>query len=231
MAPRYVAHSITLKSFSCPHCGGLADQTWFKVWCDRITNRVAPFITTHEFVQSVKSNEVPVDEKVTPIIMRQLEREANSDIFIYAYEDGGAYCKLSIRNVHVSRCHSCNEISMWKHDTVLFPDNRYEIEPNEDMDADIRSDFDEGRTILDLSPRGAAALLRLCVQKLCKQLGKSGKDLNNDIASLVKRNCSGRRLRFQAAQGRGRHSRVRRMASMARIDLRRAVSTTDRISA
>src|SRR5271165_3695596 len=45
------------------------------------------------------------------------------------------------------------------------------------------------------------------------------------------RNCSGRRLRFQAAQGRGRPSRVRRMASMARIDLRRAVSTTDRISA
>src|SRR5271165_6445148 len=44
-------------------------------------------------------------------------------------------------------------------------------------------------------------------------------------------NCSGRRLRFQAAQGRGRPSRVRRMASMARIDLRRAVSTTDRISA
>src|SRR5271166_619026 len=44
-------------------------------------------------------------------------------------------------------------------------------------------------------------------------------------------NCSGRRLRFQAAQGRGRRSRVRRMASMARIDLRRAVSTTDRISA
>ena len=50
-------------------------------------------------------------------------------------------------------------------------------------------------------------------------------------ANTVEGNCSGRRLRFQAAQGRGRPSRVRRMASMARIDLRRAVSTTDRISA
>ena len=47
----------------------------------------------------------------------------------------------------------------------------------------------------------------------------------------VEGNCSGPRLRFQAAQGRGRPPRVRRMASMARIDLRRAVSTTDRISA
>ena len=48
---------------------------------------------------------------------------------------------------------------------------------------------------------------------------------------IIGGNCSGPRLRFQAAQGRGRPSRVRRMASMARIDLRRAVSTTDRISA
>jgi Domain of unknown function (DUF4145) len=57
---------------------------------------------------------------------------------------------------------------------------------NADMDDDIRADFEEARTILDLSPRGAAALLRLCIQKLCNQLGKNGKDLNAEIASLVK---------------------------------------------
>ena len=62
---------------------------------------------------------------------------------------------------------------------------------------------------------------------------KPGSDVNRIILDVLPRlsNCSGRRLRFQAAQGRGRPSRVRRIASMARIDLRRAVSTTDRISA
>jgi hypothetical protein len=54
------------------------------------------------------------------------------------------------------------------------------------LSADIRTDYEEARSILARSPRGAAALLRLAIQKLCKELGKSGKDLNQDIAALVR---------------------------------------------
>ena len=50
---------------------------------------------------------------------------------------------------------------------------------------DVRRDYEEAGTILDASPRGAAALLRLAVEKLCKGLGEPGRDLNADIASLV----------------------------------------------
>ncbi|WP_081454264.1 DUF4145 domain-containing protein [Vibrio furnissii] len=58
--------------------------------------------------------------------------------------------------------------------------------PSEDLPESCRKDYQEAREIADKSPRGAAALLRLCIQKLCKELGGKGKNINDDIAVLVK---------------------------------------------
>jgi len=69
----------------------------------------------------------------------------------------------------------------------MFPANKATIEPNSDLPDDIIHDFEESREIVDASPRGAAALMRLCIQKLCKHLGEKGKCIDEDIASLVKK--------------------------------------------
>ena len=48
----------------------------------------------------------------------------------------------------------------------------------------------EASTIVVGSPKGATALLRLALQLLLKQLGKSGKNINNDIKELVSEGLS-----------------------------------------
>ncbi len=55
-----------------------------------------------------------------------------------------------------------------------------------DLPESCVKDYEEARDIAHASPRGAAALLRLCIEKLCKEIGGEGQTLNENIASLVK---------------------------------------------
>ena len=71
-------------------------------------------------------------------------------------------------------------------DKMIYPEESGIQMPNLDLRDDIKDDYNEARSIVNKSPRGAAALLRLCVQKLCEQLGQPGKKINDDIKKLVK---------------------------------------------
>ncbi|MGR3822084.1 MAG: DUF4145 domain-containing protein [Salipiger marinus] len=54
------------------------------------------------------------------------------------------------------------------------------------MPEGIRIVYQEASSILEQSPRGAAALIRLAIQKLCKELGQTGENIYQDIGGLVK---------------------------------------------
>lgn len=85
----------------------------------------------------------------------------------------------------ISVCEKCTAPTIWWGSRIVFPMAGTAAPPNADIPEDIAVDYEEARIIAGRSPRGAAALLRLCVQKLCAHLGQPGKNINLDIGALV----------------------------------------------
>lgn len=85
------------------------------------------------------------------------------------------------------RCATCGRCSIWQSRTheMLLPDVVYATEPHEDLPEDCQSEYEEARQICTASPRGAAAILRLCLQKLLVHLGGKGEHIDTDIKVLV----------------------------------------------
>ena len=88
-------------------------------------------------------------------------------------------------DLYWATCLNCKERTIWYKQRLVAPLTSSAPPPNPDMPDDIRTDFEEARAIVERSPRSAAGLLRLCIQKLCIELGEPGSNLNTDIGSLV----------------------------------------------
>ena len=86
--------------------------------------------------------------------------------------------------IHVSACCHCNEPCLWINKKLAIPNVAGVQQANDDLDGDIKELYNEAGSILHNSPRAAAALLRLALQKLCMQLGANGKNVHNDIIFL-----------------------------------------------
>ncbi len=118
---------------------------------------------------------------------KQLKWCDDMDFGLIFLEKVSGYIDYIAYNIHLSKCYHCKKIAVWIHGNLIFPNEKIGVIPNPDLPAEIIRDFEEARSILGESPRGAAALLRLCVQKLCVHLGEKGKNIDDDIVSLVKK--------------------------------------------
>lgn len=83
-------------------------------------------------------------------------------------------------------CESCDREVVFMGGRVIAPLKTDAPPPAPDMPVEVSNDFEEARQIFHLSPRGAAALLRLAIQKLCGALGADQRDINAAIGQLVK---------------------------------------------
>jgi len=181
---------ITAGQFTCPHCGVFAEQMWFRM-------------TGHVGRWRPNLNHPPPNPYSNPVREPLEEYDFHLEP-IEQFDRGRAYLlqmnrmerflpvageSLALQDFYISICMNagCRNPTVWHRDEMLYPVAGGVEPPNPDLEEGIRRDYLEAASVVSRSPRAAAALLRLCVQKLCKQLGLPGKKIDDDIAELVKK--------------------------------------------
>ncbi|HEU5273414.1 MAG TPA: DUF4145 domain-containing protein [Xanthobacteraceae bacterium] len=185
MTGKIVPPELGANSFSCPHCGAQAHQMWYRLLPKGYDKDAKPWMPDADAPARIRAVPAASAEMkaMHEQMARRLERIMTREIFVE--EIGWTNSQTEVANLKMSLCYSCGAYAVWHADTLLYPAHHFAVEPNEDMPADVKLDFAEAASIVDSSARGAAALLRLCIQKLMPHLGEKGENLNGDIKSLV----------------------------------------------
>jgi len=92
---------------------------------------------------------------------------------------------VPLGNYQVSCCYVCRKLTFWVDGKIEWPSPNQILPASDDMPPNVKNNYDEARAVYHLSPKSAAALLRLAIQHLCVDLGGAGNNINDDIAKLV----------------------------------------------
>ena len=163
--PKYRADN-----FVCPHCDVSSQQRWFEAGvASGIINNII-----HGLYLDYRSHVSEYSQEEIAKFLQHVQGDIRKNIYSYIP-----------KRFSIASCTNCNDVTLWLDGKLVFPRKTSIPSPNEDMDEDIKALYSEAATIFNDSPKGATALLRLCLQKLLIQVGKLGKNINDDIKSLV----------------------------------------------
>ena len=161
--------------FECPHCNVIAQQYWFDAI--RASKSISSLI--HHIFLGYRAKIADYQQQAIESFINHSKANLEADVQ-----------SVIPSSLSVATCASCGEISLWVNKSLIYPKKMSILQPNSDMDEDIKSLYHEAVTIFLDSPKGATALLRLALQKLLKQLGESGENINLDIKALVSKGLS-----------------------------------------
>lgn len=163
------------KKFKCPHCSIVATQEWFNGY--NAGNAVIS-IFQHIYL-NYRQGIQDYDQKPISDFLNSSKHEFKE-----------TFDRFVPNGFSIATCCSCSEITLWINEQIVYPKKTTVSPPNEDLDEDIKALYIEASNILIDSPKGSTALLRLALQKLLKQIGGSGQNINKDIKDLVADNLS-----------------------------------------
>lgn len=176
-------------AFGCPYCKAYAQQAWFDVWAKEITAKDVHNLSADR-IRDFIAEQVKTDPDANVEFAKRLLRDVEQRLPGIGGVSDSKYVR-EISNAHVSRCFVCDREALWLGDQLTYPRREADVaEPNLDLPPDVKGDYEEAALVLADSPRSAAALLRLALQKLCSFLvGRHG-DIDEMIGELVKRGLS-----------------------------------------
>ena len=161
--------------FQCPNCGVVAKQDW------QDSESLSRFVQVilHQFFLNYRSN---ISDYQQDTIKKFITSFAKN--YPHVLKDSMP------RDLDISFCHSCSKTALWIRNQMVFPRTVHVDAPNSDLNPDIAAIYNEAASIVNDSPQGAAALLRLALQMLMVQIGEAGKNINADIQNLVEKGLS-----------------------------------------
>jgi hypothetical protein len=183
---KHVSPAIDRLAFNCPHCDALARQFWFSVHADPLKSDEKPVLATAETIKTLAVGNV--EEAEHDRKLKWAEQMASGRPFLEVRRE---FRNRDVQNVSISYCFNCNQMCLWVYDQLVWP-TRPTPEPELDAVPNERREHEEASEILEASPRCAAALLRLTIEKLCKELGVSGESLKDDIPIFVRQHVDAR---------------------------------------
>ena len=194
---KHVAPSVRETAFNCPHCHAFAHQYWYSLRARRLEGKL-PLERSKIDFDRTEGNPSERGSRLGHLAEDPTEQNSRlSQTDLTRWLDEGTLLLWrapaatpsffpELHNVFLSKCSYCEQLSVWIYDRLVHPRTGGAPPAHSDLPDDIRRDYDEASSILDQSPRGAAALVRLAIQKLCKELDQTGENLNKNIAELVK---------------------------------------------
>lgn len=179
-----VTPTLGAKSFSCPHCTAMSAQTWFMLLLDNFEKNQRPQVFSNADVDRsfLKKMEDGADRNRWIAFFDRFEKNEVT----YEYVNYGRSDARMV-NMWLSRCYSCDAFTVWVKDQIVWPETESTIVIPEDLPGVMRAEVEEARNIIDKSPRGAAALLRLAIQNMMPVLDIEEDNLDKAIGALVKK--------------------------------------------